>query len=226
MGAFITSTLFARQENPPSQPSGAFRPPNWSKPQQTFITAKVVQSDGTLASTIYFFDAVLRLDHVQELRSTQHPIQSGASIVDHSYVLPARLTLEIGISDAMQSYGIGQYTSNNSRSVSAYQKFLELQKLRTPLGVSTRLNVYSNMVIRNIIASEDVRTGHALRAAIYLEEIIVAQVTLNTVSARPNQTSNNNLGVAQPEPVPNDLLKYLNPDGLWNSNKPNLPPSN
>src|SRR3954468_1412647 len=31
-------------------------------------------------STTYFFDAILRAEHRQELRKTEHPIQSGASI--------------------------------------------------------------------------------------------------------------------------------------------------
>ena len=218
---------------PPKVSGQGYRPPQWNRPQITSLTVKNTNTAtptqtgvGQAGTTTYFFDAVMRADHTQELRSTHHPIQSGASIVDHSYLLPARLVLEIGMSDSMQAFKTGAYTSSSSKSVSAYQKMLEIQALRVPLKIMTRLRIYENMVLENVMAFDDARTRNALKASLYFQEIIVAEVTQNTVSARPNQTSNNKLGTNQPEPVPADLQKYLDKVGKWSSNQSNLVPSN
>jgi hypothetical protein len=59
----------------------------------------------------YFFDAILREDHTTQRRITEHPVQSGANINDYSYQMPARLILEIGMSDAMATLIAGQFGS-------------------------------------------------------------------------------------------------------------------
>src|ERR1035441_3313258 len=93
-----------------------WRPPQWSKPQLTSVTAQATSaSDGTTVTTkavTYFFDAVFSVDHYTVRRFTDHPIQSGASVVDHSYQLPDRVIMEVAFSDAMQSYQNGQYSSS------------------------------------------------------------------------------------------------------------------
>ncbi len=198
------------QQPVPGSNQGAtqWRPPQWSQPQITSITATLPQDDSDFPTTFYF-DAVFHLDHYQELTATRHPIQSGASIVDHAFLEPARLVMEIGMSDAMESFIAGQFTSDNSKSVSAYQTLLQLQSLRIPLTVNTRLNQYQNMLIRSLRAPDSVRTGHGLRVLVTLEEIIVAPVVTNTQSARPDQSSSTNDGTKQPENVPADVQKYL-----------------
>ena len=220
MGGFTTTALSGQQ----GTSAGGLRPPQWRNPQLTSITANLPVSGDATGSTqakTFYFDAVIRADHFQELRSTEHPIQSGASIVDHSYLMPARLILEIGMSDVMASYDPGAYTSGNSKSVSAYQQMLDLQELRIPIAVTTRMRNYSNMVIESIRASDDVRSLHGARFALYLKEIIVASVSTNTQSVRPQTSATSTIGTVQPQPVPDDLLPYLDPlTGTWSSNKP------
>ncbi|MGH7484010.1 MAG: phage baseplate protein [bacterium] len=226
-----------------------FRPPQWSQPQLTSITAlepsvltqavshnisfgdsplpsgapapTTKQIPGAPVATTYFFDAILRVDHEQELRSTDHPVQVGASLSDHAYLLPARVVLEIGMSDVLDVFQAGQFTSNASKSISAYEKLLELQKLRSPLTVTTRLRVYQNMVIASIRSEDTVSTLHGLRAVVEFREIIVGTVSTVTQSARPHATQTTNPGAAQPQAVtPAIKQKYLNPSGQYNSNVP------
>lgn len=175
-----------------SQNTGGFNTPQNS----------VSTTQQTAQITTYFFDAVLRAEHRQELRRTEHPIQSGASIVDHCYLLPARVTLEIGMSDVMASFVAGQYSSDPSKSVSAYQTLLNIQKLRVPITLSTRLNQYSNMVIEHIAAIENHQSRFALRATVSFAQIITAQIATQTTPARPDQTTATNAGTKQPTTPP------------------------
>ena len=84
----------------------AYRPIGWAqKHPQTFIE----DPDGNL----WYFDAVMRLEHLESQRVTQHPVQTGANITDHSYAQPAQLTLDIGMSDVDPSVEDAGFTKSN-----------------------------------------------------------------------------------------------------------------
>jgi hypothetical protein len=160
--------------------------------------------------TNYFFDAILRVDHFQELTATRHPVQNGAPIVDHAYLQPARVVLEIGMSDALAVYSGGQFFSNPfsgnpSKSVSAYQALITLQELRIPLQLTTRLNTYQNMLIESIRSPDDLKTRYGLRATITFIQILTATVVTNNQSARPNASQQTNPGTTQPTAVPQSI---------------------
>jgi hypothetical protein len=182
-----------------SIPAGAgqtpFRPPQWDSNEsvyiKTYISEEVVVNNGEPANYVpaggtdeltvtgrqtvnYFFDAVLKADHQQALRITEHPVQTGANITDHAYIEPAMLVLEIGMSDAMDRYIAGQYRSNPSKSVSAYETLLELQAKRQPLTVTTRLRKYDNMLIQNINSSDNVNSYYGVKAIVVFKQIIIA----------------------------------------------------
>jgi hypothetical protein len=216
---------------------GLWRPPQWNTgifsnqnqlysltvpAQQTGSSHRVLDSSsgntsttptvsGQTKPTTYFFDAVLRAEHRQELRHTEHPIQSGSSITDHAYLMPARVTLEVGFSDCMARYKAGQYTSNSSKSISAYQTLLALQGSRVPLSLSTRLASYDNMVIESIGAVESYATKFSGRFSVVFTQIIVASLATQTVSARPDSTDVTNEGTKQsvPPPTPFDVTQAL-----------------
>lgn len=208
MGAFsvFTNVVIAELAD------GRFRPPNWSNPQPVSLSVTLPASNPTGANnntsgtssapqpspTLYFFDAVLRIEHSQEAVMTEHPVQVGPALVDHMYLRSAVVTLDIGMSDAMQSYVAGQYSSAKSKSVSAYQTFLQIQASRAPITLATRLLTYQNMQITDIRASETVQTSRGLRCLIYLRQIISATVSQTTVSARPNSTDSTNEGTKAP----------------------------
>jgi hypothetical protein len=149
----------------------------------------------------FFFDAIIRTEHTSTLKMTEHPVQTGANIVDHAYMEPAMLVMEIGMSDAMDSMVQGQFTSRYTKSVSAYQVLLDLQKARLPLQVLTRLNLYQNMLIEEITAPDDFKTQFGLRCTVTMKEIFVVEVSTTTVSARPQSTGSTNKGAVQPEPM-------------------------
>ena len=118
---------------------------------------------------------------MRQLRRTEHPIQTSssspvASITDHAYQIPARVTLEIGMSDAMDSYS-DVWTSATSKSVSAYQTLLSLQQTRTLVILTTRLDTYPNMLIESIQPSDSSRTRFGLRATVVFSQVYLADAT-------------------------------------------------
>lgn len=168
----------------PSEPTG-YRPPQWGAPpdeeQQVYVRTNMAG---------YFFDAVIREEHVSTLRITEHPVQNGASITDHAYQVPSRLTLEIGMSDVMDTYIPGQYEGGyDGKSVYAYQTFKALQMERVPFTVVTRLDVYENMLIEQIVSPVDNTTPYGLKCIIMLRQIIMAKVSDTTVKSESPQTT-------------------------------------
>ena len=88
--------------------------------------------------------------------ATEHPVQTGASIADHAYIVPARLVLDIGMSDAMDAYfSPTTWSGSDSKSVAAYQTMLALQFSRIPLTITTKLRTYQNMVIDSARAARN-----------------------------------------------------------------------
>jgi len=163
----------------------------------------------THSPVVYFFDAVLRAEHYQEMVITRHPVQvssdnsaPGGSISDHAYLMPARVTLEVGMSDVLDRYNPSDYSSDPSKSVSAYGTFLAIQARRNPLVLITRLNMYSNMLIQTLRPVEDYKTRFGLRLTIVLEQILMGQLAVAPVSAEPQITDQTEKANVPTETVP------------------------
>lgn len=166
----------------------AYRPVGWANQQiaeqlsgegaeEAQSGANTWIDDGT--GEAWVFDAVLQLNHSHSQRITQHPVQTGASKTDHSFSLPSNLTLEIGMSDVMDSFNPGQWGTAEeapTRSVQAFQKLLEWKNAGTPLNITTRLNTYENMVIALISAPDDFQTFYGLKCSVTFQQIFVASM--------------------------------------------------
>jgi hypothetical protein len=159
----------------------------------------------------YFLDAIFKIEHTTALTITQHPVETGASISDYAYLNPAQVSLDIGMTDVAQDIIPGQFDGGAafpSRSVNAYQLLKQLQAMRMPVQLVTRLNTYNNMLVANIVATEDKTTTEALRATITMQEILIASVTAVKISSRPQTTDSTNKGTVQPT-VQNASALYL-----------------
>lgn len=150
------------------------------------------------APQLYVFDAVFRVSHSQPLTITQNPIQTGANITDHAFLRPARVTMGIGMSDVMDSYAPGMWVGNSSKSVSAFQVLDSLRAARIPLTVTTRLKTYTNMLIEDIRVDDSIKTLYGLSAVVEFQQIFVANVATQGVSARTQTTDSSALGAVQP----------------------------
>lgn len=160
----------------------------------------------------YFFDAYLRIDHERSLRITEHPVQKGANISDHAYVMPATVVMEIGMSDAMDAYESGQFQGDTSKSVSAFKTLDRLQKARAPLTIVTRLGKYENMVVQSIHAPDDAKTQHGLRVTVTFKQIIMATspATKKNAAASESERAQTAVPVTDKAAVqPQSILKQV-----------------
>jgi hypothetical protein len=161
------------------------------------------------------------MDHEQSVEKTRHPVQTGSDISSHAYMMPARLSMSIGMSDAMAQYsqsrgnaspgtltgnGSGAATTwsggSKSKSVNAYQTLVTLQTNRQPFTIVTRLRGYANMILTSLAPHEDYRTITGLRARLIFDQIFTASTTTASVSARADATDQTGTGTVNPTPVP------------------------
>jgi hypothetical protein len=160
----------------------------------------------------YFFDAYLKIDHDSSLRITEHPVQTGANISDHAYLMPATVVMEIGMSDAMDAYESGTFQGDASKSVSAYKTLKRLQDERAPLTLVTRLGKYENMVIENIHAPDEMKTYYGLRVTVVFKQIIMATspATKKNAAASESERAQTALPVTDKAAVqPQSILKQV-----------------
>ena len=157
----------------------------------------------------YFFDGFMSVEHSRELEMTENPVETGAAIVDHAYVKPSELTMQIRMSDVHQSIISGQFSDSSSRSVSAWKILKKLQDNRIPVSVFTRLGLYENMMIQSLTANDDSSTFRALNATVTLKELPVARVKTVKISKASNTTASTEMGNIQAEPTNESILSML-----------------
>jgi hypothetical protein len=159
-------------------------------------------------TTPLFFDAWLTLHHNSSLTITQHPVEYGAAITDHSFNNPLRFSFRIGQTDAASSYYVIPGASN-SRSVNAYNALVTLQQTRQLLQLVTKYNTYPNILIENIDVSDDYSTQNAAKIDISLIQPIFVGVALTFVTADPQTTNITNQGVASAQLPPADTIPAI-----------------
>lgn len=171
--------------------------------------SKVIKTYFDTGKENLIFDAIFSAEHQTSLVITEHPVQTGSNISDHAYMEPITLTFEIGMSDVMKSSIPGQFSDNESRSVSAYLKLRQLQEQRLPITVVTRLGTYKNMMVLTIIAPEDNKTTYGLRANVTLRELPVVNVTTVKISQRPQKSQETNEGEQKVKEANQSFLSKL-----------------
>lgn len=149
----------------------------------------------------YFFDAYLDLEYASELQITEHPVETGADVVDHSYLKPKSVTITVGMSDVHQSRVSGQFEGSFSRSAKAYDILEEIQASRIPVSVLTRLGMYENMLIQKLSAKDNVDTVASLKATVVLRELPMARLKTVKVSSNPHSTDKTAMGSLQAVPT-------------------------
>lgn len=157
----------------------------------------------------WFFDAYLKMDHTSRLTITDHPVQTGAAVTDHAFLQPRELSMDVAMSNVNESAVPGQFSGGYSRSVQAFNILKELQRLRVPIQVHTRLGLYPNMLIEVLTAPDDYTMLDGLRCTVTFREILVAQVTTVQISARPEVTDSAKRGTPEPVTPNQSILKQM-----------------
>ena len=157
----------------------------------------------------YFFDGFMQVDHNIELQTTENPVETGASIVDHAYVKPAEVVMRVMMSDVHQSLVPGQFTGTRFRSTNAWQVLRKLQSDRIPMSIFTRLGLYTNMLITKLSASDTAETFRALPAEVTLKEIPVARVKTVKISSADQTTVKTEMGKIEANQISDELQSLL-----------------
>jgi hypothetical protein len=110
-------------------------------------------------------DVVIEEVHRDTTMITDHPVETGAAISDHAFMMPAELEMACGFSNSTgQSEGYVQQQ---------YQALLQLQATREPFDVTTGKRQYTSMLIRNITVTNDEKWENALNILVSLRRIII-----------------------------------------------------
>jgi hypothetical protein len=124
-------------------------------------------------------DVVVSEKHQDALEITEHPVEIGAPVSDHSYKRPAEVTMEMGFSgggsllDFADTSAIGISLGTSPKEI--YQQILDLQASRVPFDVTTGKRQYSNMLIRDIDVTTDRTSENVLMCVLTLREVIISQ---------------------------------------------------
>lgn len=133
-------------------------------------------------------DCVITERHSSELSITEIPIEDGARITDHAFILPKKVTLDIA----------------NANAAAAYNALVRFQESRVPFTVVTGLFVYTNMLIKALHADRDRQFSSILRCTCDLQEILIVSTAYaadptGTGTGDPTNASSNTSNSVNPQ---------------------------
>lgn len=100
---------------------------------------------------------VLTEKHDSQIEISEIPIETGARITDHAYVMPKKVTLDIA----------------DGNATATFSALVRFQESRVPFTLVTGLTVYRNMLIKSIEADRDAAHAKILAAKVEVQEAII-----------------------------------------------------
>lgn len=127
---------------------------------------------------------VIEEQHRDDAVITAHPVEKGAAISDHAFLMPATVEMRCGWSDTQGGPGYVR---------EVYEALLDLEAQREPFDVYTGKRVYNNMLIRSLAITTNQQTETALMVVCSLQQIFIVstQTTGGSKSAQksPSKTA-------------------------------------
>ena len=138
-------------------------------------------------NTLFEFKGYITIneDAQDELEITQHPVQQGANIADHSFKKPTTLKTKIQAND------------NDAPIDEIYESLLKIQNDRSPVKVVTKKRVYQNMLLKVVQETTDETTENVLALTLTLEEVIIVNVSPTIVPPRSKQSNPGSTGATE-----------------------------
>lgn len=179
-------------------------------------------------------DLAIRERHSDRLGITAHPIQTGASITDHAFVIQPEFTLEFGWSNSSIAGIIKDFAGASFKDVltgdlgegyvkQVYAKIISLQQSRQLCTVVTGKRQYKNVLIESVETYTDADTAYSMIVSMNckaLQLVHVATASTTSVSqssqAKPSSTSpEQSNGTKQLQNTTNTSML----SGVWSSIK-------
>ena len=104
--------------------------------------------------------------HTINVRKTEFPIETGATLTDHAVRAPTRLEFSGWTSDLSDPI-TGERPSN------AWERIVSIADARTRVEVQTPIGRYSNMLITKAETNRSVSTGKSLQFTLTMDEILI-----------------------------------------------------
>jgi hypothetical protein len=117
-------------------------------------------------------DCTLEEVYEDKIQITSHPVEKGANISDHAFMLPK--TVEMRIAWADYKGGTG-----TMHSMLRYRELMQLQEKLEPLTIDNHRRNYTNMLIESISVTVDQKTASGVVATVRLREVRQADVLIN-----------------------------------------------
>lgn len=163
----------------------------------------------------YVIDCAVTEEHSDENEITQHPVETGADIVDHIRRKPSTVSIQGIVSDTPLPAIEALRSETTLPSQEAIEKLTALNLARETFNVTTSLRSYDNMALVSLSIPRDVKTGDALTFNARFQEVILVtnnRVTVTVSSARGKKKVNRGnkpTKAAAPVTVDRDPLKAM-----------------
>ncbi|AUG99753.1 hypothetical protein CWC46_07910 [Prodigiosinella confusarubida] len=162
--------------------------------------------------------------HSDALEITEHPVEKPTSsaagfVADHAYRRPSEVVMEVGFAgggsllDLLDTSNLGISLGLSPKEV--YASFLDMQRNRELLDVTTGKRQYINMLLRAIEVTTDKTTENVLSAVLTLRELILTSTTTVQVADKTGMSqgvstsATQNAGVKSPVPKNESLLSQI-----------------
>jgi hypothetical protein len=141
-------------------------------------------------------DVTIEETYTDELQITEHPVQAGASITDHSFKKPSGVVIRCGWSNSSDAAEAGSTQRSfrggltKSDYVSGvYSQLLALQQSREPFLIITALRKYNNMLITALNVTRDKMTANILMVTATCREILIADTQSTALPPQENHAN-------------------------------------
>lgn len=158
-----------------------------------------------------FPQIVVEEQHDDTLEITDFPVESGASISDHAFKKPERVTITAATS------------ATNENIDALYQKLLKLQAKREPFEIVTGKRKYDNMLVESLSVPTDKTREYSLWFRATCKRIRIVGVKTTSLPPSENQGLSNSTespvdtGSKMPTEAGNGSA-LSNIGGIWGGN--------
>jgi len=161
------------------------------------------------------FDAVLSEGATVKANVTKHPVEFGAEISDHVYVMPATVVIRGGVANTLfgkqenpeDPFGTS-FNSETTRSENAWGALETIQAAGLPFSVQTGVKLWEGMVLESLQTERDAVRSNVLLFVATLREVFLVDLLTTSLPAAKLKTPSKGSEVkrGKQQAVPTSLL--------------------
>lgn len=137
-------------------------------PKLTKVVFRIPTGTGT--TDVVEVDAVVSEQHTLSNKITDHPVEQGANVSDHSRPDPRRVTLQCVHTNTPLSGADG-----SDRAREMWLRFVRLHESPQLIAVDTIRDTYTSMAVESVSTTVDVKSAQAFVFTVVLKQIRVVQ---------------------------------------------------